>query len=179
MKKAKLIKTNKKQQEIIEKDSYSLKKLLLIVLILVIIFGIFYFVTTLFINPVNGNNTNNSINEINSTKITLNNILNRNSEEYYVIATKKSDNEKVNYIQLYNNYISEYSSKENAKPFYSVDLSDALNKTYIGEKLNISNDITKIKLNDEVLFKIKNAEIEEYFVGSSEILKKLSNLKES
>jgi len=45
--------------------------------------------------------------------------------------------------------------------------------------LNISNEISELKLNDETLFKIKNGKIEEYFVGSKEILKALSTLKES
>ena len=51
MKKAKLVKNNKKQ-EIIEKDSYSLKSFLLIILVLVIILGIFYIITTLVVKPV-------------------------------------------------------------------------------------------------------------------------------
>lgn len=177
MKKAKLIKTSKKEVEM-KKDSYSLKNLLKIILVLVMVFGIFYFITTLFIKPVI-NNTSTPTTEIDATKITLSNLLNRKENEYYVIATKDKDNVQVNYSQLYNNYIREYSSSENALPFYNVDLDDALNKNYMGEKLNISNEISEIKLNDEVLFKIKDNKIEDYFVGSSEILETLSKLKES
>jgi len=179
MKKAKLIKTNKKEEKVMEKDSYSLKKLLSIVVILIVIFGVFYLVTDLFIEPVKENNTNNTSTEIDSTKITFNNLLNRKEKEYYVIATKKSENNKVNYLELYNNYISSYSSNEKKLSFYNIDLNDALNKSYLSDKLNISNDISEIKINDDVLFKINNGKIEEYFVGSSNILKELSNLKES
>ena len=179
MKKAKLIKTNKKEEKQIEKDIYSLKNLLFIVIIITVIFGAFYFVTTLVVNPVQENDVNNTITEIDSTNITLNNLLNRTESEYYVLATKESNNSQVNYIMLYNNYINEYTKDESSLPFYKVDLNDALNKNYIGEKSNISNEISEIKLNDEVLFKIKDGKIEKYFVGSKDILKFLSNLKES
>ena len=113
------------------------------------------------------------------TKITLNNLLNRKSDEYYVLATKQSENPQANYTQLYNNYINAYKTKENALPFYNVDLSDAINKNYLSNKLNITNEITELKLNDEILFRIKNGEIKEYFVGKTKILDALSKIKES
>ena len=177
MKKAKLIKTNKKEKKIIENDSYSLKNFLYIILILVIVFGIFYFITTMVIEPVTEeNNKMNAVTEIDSTKITLNNLLNRKESEYYVLATKKRDNDNVNYLQLYNNYIQNYTTKENSLTFYNVDLSDALNKNYIDEKLNISNELRELRLNDDILFKIKDNRIAEYFSGSKDIIEALSKL---
>ena len=121
--------------------------------------------------------------QIDSTKITLNNLLDRKENEYYVLATMESlygdINSEIKYMELYNNYIKEYSSLENALPFYSINLDDALNKNFISDELNISNNISEIKLNNEVLFRVKNQEIVEYFVGSKDILKALSGLKES
>ena len=84
MKKAKLIKTDKKEEKQIEKDTYSLKSLLSIIEIITIILGIFYFITTLVVHPVEENEVNNAITEIDSTKITLNNLLNRKESEYYI-----------------------------------------------------------------------------------------------
>lgn len=183
MKKAKLIKTKKKQEKVVEKDTYSLKNLIRIIIVLVIILGIFYFITTLVIEPKKQDNTNNAQTQIDSTKITLNHLLDRKEKEYYVLATKESlydaANSKIDYSGLYNNYIREYTSLEDALPFYNVDLDDALNKTYISDELNISDDISKIKLNDEVLFKIKKGKIDKYFVGNKDILEALSELKES
>ena len=95
-----MIKTNKKEEKQIEKDIYSLKNLLFIVIIITVIFGAFYFVTTLVVHPDQENNTNNTITEIDSTKITLNNLLNRTESEYYVLATKESNNSQVNYMAL-------------------------------------------------------------------------------
>ena len=62
MKKAKLIKTKKVEEKQIQEESYSLKSLIKIIIILLVILGIFYFITTLFVKPVE-NNTNNSITE--------------------------------------------------------------------------------------------------------------------
>lgn len=178
MKKAKLVKNNKKQ-EIIEKDSYSLKSFLLIILVLVIILGIFYLITTLVVKPVNPTDNDNGVTIIDETKITLNNLLNRKEKEYYVLATKQNNNAQANYQTLYNNYITEYKKQEGALTFYNVNLDDALNKGYISDKLNISNDLSELKVNDDILFKIKDNKIEEYFAGSKNILKQLSTLKES
>lgn len=178
MKKAKLVKNNKKQ-EIIEKDSYSLKSFLLIILVLVIILGIFYFITTLVVKPVNPTDNDNGVTIIDETKITLNNLLNRKEKEYYVLATKQNNNTQANYQTLYNNYITEYKKQEGALTFYNINLDDALNKGYISDKLNISNDLSELKVNDDILFKIKDNKIEEYFAGSKNILKELSTLKES
>jgi hypothetical protein len=101
--------------------------------------------------------------------------LNRKETEYYVIATKPSLYES-NYISLYNNYINKYKQKEDSYSFYYVDLDNALNKNYMSGDLSITSDISKLQLNDEVLFKIKDGIIEKYYVGKDKILDKLSKM---
>lgn len=177
MKAAKLRKNTKKQEEINNVEQYSIKNMMIIVFIISITFLLFYFITTFLVKPVIIDNTNNSIEQIDSTKITLGNLLNRNNDEYYVLCTKPSlYKENFNYNKIYNNYIADYSKKENSLNFYLVDLDDALNKSYLGDKINISEDLTDLKVNDEVLFKIKDKKIESYYVGNSEIIKVLSKL---
>lgn len=178
MKKAKLKKIEKKEKNV-QKDTYSFKNLLLIIVILVVLFSIFYFITTLFVKPEEKNVTNNQITEINSKKIVINKLLSQKEEEYYVIATKKPKNSKANYLELYNNYIEAYKKEEGSLPFYNVNLDDAINKSYIGDKLNISDNIDELKVNNEVLFKIKDGKIDKYYVGNKDILDALSKLKES
>ena len=82
---------------------------------------------------------------VDSSKITLNQLLNRTEEEYYVIATKSSLYENsyltTDYINFYNEYINSYKQKEESLPFYYIDLDNALNKGYLGEELNIIYDI--------------------------------------
>lgn len=176
MKKAKL----KKQQhkEIIVNEEYSVKSMIKILSLLIIIFGAFYFVTTLLIKPKEENPNNPVV--IDSSKIIMSQLFTRSNDEYYVLAVKESlygsAYQETNYTEIYNNYIKEYKNKENPLPFYYIDLDDGLNKAFLGEKMNISNDITKIKLNNEVLFKIKNGKIENKYVGKEEIIDKLSKL---
>ena len=176
MKKAKLIKNNKKEQ-VVENDTYSLKKLLLIIIVLSVLFGVFYFITFQLVDPIEQNETDNEVIEIDESLIHLGNLLNIKEKEYYVLATKKSKNNQTNYHELYNQYITKYSENDESLKFYNVDLDNAINKTYIGDELNITNNINEIKLNDDVLFKIKDSKIEEYYIGNSEILETLSKLK--
>ena len=51
-------------------------------------------------------------------------------------------NGSINNIDTYNNYINEYKKQEGVLTFYNVNLDDALNKGYISDKLNISNDLS-------------------------------------
>ena len=180
MKKAKLIKANQKQDATNAQESYSIKNLITIILILVIVFAVFYFITTLVVKPVKKATDNKTITEIDSTKITLNHLLDRSEEEYYVLATKESlynsFNSKVNYVEIYNKYISDYIKNAESLPIYKADLDNALNKNYISDELNISDNISDIKLNDEVLFRIEDGKIKDYYVGSEEIIKALSQL---
>ena len=177
MKKAKIKKqVEKKEVEI--QDEYSLKGMLKIVAVILIVFGIFYFITTLFAKPVSNETKQNVV--IDTSKITLGQLLTREYDEYYVIAINESlygsSYIVTNYTEMYNKHISEYKQQENSLPFYYVDMTDGLNKKYISDELNITNDISKLKLNDEVLFKIKNGKIEKSYVGKDEILDKLSDL---
>lgn len=178
MKTAKIRKTNKKEEKVEIKQEYSIKKMIILVVILFAIFGIFYVITDIVVDPVEETAINdNNITEIDATKITLNNLLDRKESEYYVLATMESSYAKeANYSEIYQNYINDYSTNENALPFYNVDLDDALNKGYIDEILNISDNIEEIKLNDEVLFKIKDGKIDKYYVGNTEIIDFLSNI---
>jgi len=171
-----------KKEEIKEVvESYTIKNMIAIVISICIVFAIFYVITTFVVKDNNKiQNNSNNVAVIDSTKIVLSQLLNRKEKEYYVIATKNniSDNSYIdsNYLSLYNNYINDYKAKENSIPFYYVNLDDALNKNYLSSELKITNEIKELRLNDEVLFKIKEGKIEESFVGSDNILKYLSSL---
>ena len=182
MKKAKIAKTAKKQ-EIIENE-YSIKQMVIITVSLVAIFGIFYFITSLIVHPTKelesiiDNKDDNY--DFKFTEILFNHLLDREEKEYYVIAAKNSESIKINndanYKVVYDKYIEDYSDKEDALTFYGIDLDDTLNKAYINEELNITNDLSKLKINDDVLFKIKEGKIEKYFVGNKAILEELNKL---
>ena len=178
MKTARIRKKEKKETKVIEQE-YSIKSLVKIILTVSIIFCSFYLITKLFVKPSSNNEDTPSV--IDNTKITMNQLLNRKSDEYYVLATKeslynKSAYHNTNYIEIYNSYINKYIEKENSLEFYYIDLDNALNKTYYGEKTNITEDISKMVLNDEVLFKITKGKIEKTYIGKDKIIDKLSRL---
>lgn len=178
MKVAKIKKSSVKEQPVLE-ETYSIKSMIKILIILLLIFAVFYFVTTFLVKDrkIEGDN---STAVIDTSKITLSQLLSQKDKEYYVIATKKSlyDSSYIetNYIGLYDEYINKYSQEEESLKFYYVDLDDALNKKYLSTELNITNEVSELKLNDEVLFKIKNSKIEKTFVGKEKIIDKLSRL---
>ena len=71
------------------------------------------------------------------------------------------------------------SIKLNSQEIYRqtiIELDNALNKKYYSEDSNITNDLLELKLNDEVLFKIKDGKIEKTYEGKDKIIEKLSKL---
>lgn len=179
----KVAKIRKKEVKQVEStvENYSFKSIVKILLSIAIIYIVFYFITIMLVdNNSNNDNVNNSEVSIDSTKITLGQILNRNESDYYVIATKNSLYNsayiETNYSKIYNKYIDSYLQKENSIPFYFVDLDSALNKGYLSDKTNITNKIEKLKLSDEILFKISNGKIEKYYEGKEKIIEKLSKI---
>lgn len=179
--KMKVAKKREKKDEKREKqeETYTLKSLMKILICMLLIFVVFYFITNFILNNKK-EEKDNSVTVIDFSKITLSQILNRQEDEYFVIATMSSlDNSSyidTNYTNLYNQYINNYKQKEGSYSFYYVDLNNALNKNYVSNELNITNDLSKLQLNDEVLFKIKNGSIEKTYVGREKILDKLAKL---
>ena len=181
MKAARIRKNNKKEKEKTFEEEYSFKKMSIIIITIIIVFLAFYFITTLVVKQVKDDNSNNVISELDSTKITLNHLLDRKEQEYFVLATKKSlyqtsSYSNIDYTEIYNKYIKDYSLKENSIAFYYVDLDDALNRSFISEEINITENIENLRINDEILFKVIGGKINSYYVGNSEIIKALSSL---
>ena len=178
MKVAKIKEKKNKETKKVE-ETYCLKNMLKILLYIITVLVVFYLITNLIVNNRKTEPENN-VTVVDFSKITLSQLLSREEEEYFVIATKaslyNSSYVDANYINLYNEYINNYKQKEDSYAFYYVDLDNALNKNYFGEKLNITEDLSKLQLNDEVLFKIKSGSIEKTYVGREKILDKLSRL---
>ena len=185
MKAAKLRKTDyltrKEEEEVIEE--YSVKSLVKIFIILLVIFGIFYGITYLVVKNKKAEITEEEpYAVIDEEKITISNLLNQNKEEYYVLITKESLYNKKgsitsDYKKLYEEKINAYKQEhEDALSFYKADLDDAINKSYVGEKTNITSDMSKLKIADEVLIKVKDKKVEKYYVGHKAILDKLKRL---
>lgn len=163
----------KKNSNLINDNSQDqIKNLIIVVLIISIIFVALYFVTKYILINKKDTQINESV--IQSEKIIFGQLLNREAEEYYVIAYDSNNKSK----SLYDKYITKYNQKENHLPFYEININEAFNKSFVADSVNITDDISKLKVNGDVLFKIKNNKIDDYKVGSSNINNYLKEISE-
>ena len=168
------MKSNKYGKQLLP-DNESYKPITVVIIVLVIIFILvgFYFLTNIILNNQHPNETLNEA-VIQNDKIIFGQLLSKKDNDYYVIAYDKT----TKFADLYNNYLNKYKEKENSFKVYEIDLNDSFNKKYVGDQTNIEDDITKIMVSDDVLFKIHDGKIDNYFVGSSEINKYLKKVIE-
>ena len=175
MKVAKLKKVEEKKKPVEVNDEITVKNMIITVLIISIVLAVFYFITVLVVKPLVEPKQITPV-QFDSNKITMGQLKTRSENEYYVLAVKESNHmnlySDMNYITLYNNYINTYSKKEGSLKFYKIDMDDALNSAYWGEGF----DIDSLTINDDVLFKISNGNVVDYYVGSTDILSYLERL---
>ena len=137
--------------------------------VVIFILGI-YFITTKVVNKNSSSNEETKETEISETAIIVGSLLNRPQKEYYVLAFKSSDNDNV----VYQTYLSVYSSKENSKKIYSVDLDNALNSKYYSESTNTkATKIDELKISSPTLIKVSDGHISKYIEGKDNITKEL------
>lgn len=175
MKVAKIKKVEKKERKMeVEEQEFTIKKFAQTVLTILLVLAIFYIITIIVIKPLTQSKENNK--EYDPQKITMNQLLKVKEEEYYVLAVKESEqfnlHAGLSYFNLYNSYISKYKENEDSLNFYWIDMDDAINGSHWGEEFNIDT----LTINDEVLFKISDGKIEDYFVGHNDILEELQGL---
>lgn len=162
-----------KEQPVTLDDNYHAKNMFIIIIIIVVLLVPLYFITTLVID----NNKEEKVVEktpvtIQSEKILVGQLLNRPNESYYVIAYKK-DNKM---ITLFNNYINDYKNNEDHLEVYKIDLDDGLNKGYIKEETNITDNLKDLKISDTTLFKIVDGKIDNYYVGNENVIDALKEI---
>ena len=172
MKKIKQKKT--KQQPVTITENYQAKNMFIIIIVIIVLLVPLYFITTLVVKTDNkeNNNTEKAPVEIQSEKILVGQLLNRHNDSYYVIAYKK-DNKM---ITLFNQYINDYKNNEDHLEFYKIDLDDGLNKGYISDETNITDELKDLKISDTTLFKIVDGKIESYYVGNDDVVNALKEI---
>lgn len=176
MKVAKLKKIEEKKKVMeIEETEFTIANLCKTIFIILLVLAVFYTITVFVVKPI-VNDKNSEHVQFDDTKITMNQLLTRKENSYYVLAVKESEYlniySNLNYFELYNNYIKKYSEKEDALKFYWIDMDDAFNKSHWADEMDIDNLI----INDDVLFKVSDGEISRYYVGHEEILKGLQDM---
>lgn len=168
------VKANKKNNDtIIEKNE--LKSLILIIIIVSLIFLVFYGITLL----TNKKTTNGTSFEVQSETIQYNEILvgqvlNRNEKEYYVLLK----NENNSYNDLYIYYLNNYTSKNNNKKYYTVDLNNEFNSLYVSEtETNVNTKkFFSSTFSDTTLLLIKNKKVNKVYDTDEEIVNILSKI---
>lgn len=165
-----------KEQPVTLDDNYQAKNMFIIIIIIVVLLVPLYFITTLVLdnNKKETKTTeNNTPVEIQTEKILVGQLLNRKDSSYYVIAYKK-DNKM---SSLFNQYINDYKKNEEHLNIYKIDLDEGLNKNYISDTTNITDELKDLKLSDTTLFKIVDGKIDSYYVGNNDVIDALKELK--
>lgn len=146
-----------------------------IVIIIVIAFALFYALTYVVTkhkkNYVWENNEMSSV--IQYDKIMLGTLLTQSESEYYVLAYDYSDDNK----DIYETYISMYTSKKDSIKIYTSDLASDFNKKYIADKSNFNFDNVKdLKVKQITLFKIKDSKIIDYYEGNDKVIEEFKKM---
>ena len=138
-----------------------LGKLIKLVIIVTIIVLLFYGITYL-VNKEKDTTDTPVKTEIQYDNILIGNILTQPNDEYYVMIYDDNDyNSKV-----YEMYLSMYEDKEDAIRYYTADLTNPLNSSFVSDESNFEiEDISDLKVSTSVLLKIKDKKIESVYVG--------------
>ena len=168
--------TSKKKKSNLSNNEFV--KLLQLILIVTGIFLAFYLVTWLFTDNSDENEKEEEKPEVSIQydEILMSNLLKQKDLEYYVLAYDAEDK----YYDSYNMYINTYSTQKDAKRVYTSVLSNGFNKKFYDKELKESvidaADISKLKLKDTSLIRVRRGTIRNVYEGHEEIINFLSTL---
>lgn len=154
--------------------SNEVSKLIRMIVIVIIIFVVFYLITII---ATRRNKTAYIPREttpavIQYDEIILSQLYNQNENEYYVLIKGENDP----YLSLFESLLTQFETKENGFPYYTVDLTSAFNQRYVGE--TASFDPNGLQFIDTTLLKIQNHTLVEYHETSEGILDYLKTINE-
>lgn len=154
-------------------EKYSVGTMLKFVMIVLII-GILFYLITIFVTNKKSDATKKEVEDaiIQYEEIIIGNMFDQKEKEYYVLLKEKNDT----YLNYYETYAINYQNQDDALKIYSIDLSSAFNKKYIGENNNIKKE--KFEINQTTFIKIKNGDIVESYQGNEKITNKLKSMTE-
>lgn len=146
----------------------NVKQIFWIVIATILVFCAFYFLT-LYLTGRDSTKRNSTTTEgtISYTEIMAGRSFSMPENEYLVLYYDKSDSEL---LSTYSNIVSSYRSKEDHFTIYTVDMSDALNKTYISEEKNISpSNVSELKINGPTLIRFREGQVANFVEGEADI----------
>ena len=144
-------------------------KIIYVVLGVICVFCIFYLVTILVLNKDTEKPNEDKEVIISLDETIVGRSLNMPEEKYYVLYYDNS-NEEVNekYSSKITNYI--YSTDESKVKLYTVDMSNALNKTYVAEESNTKPEkASDIAIKGTTLMIVEKGKVIDYIEDESRI----------
>ncbi len=94
--------------------------------------------------------------EAQTVKVLCGQVLNRSESEYFVLAYDMQDES----ASLYESILERYDQSSKKITVHKLDLANSRNNICKSDSLVLSNDITKLKLSEPTLLKIKDSKIE-------------------
>ena len=175
MKKAKKINNKKGKKSFISTDN-EMAKLIILIVAVGLAFAIFYIITMFVVKKEEAATPGDTDTEavIQYDKILVSNILTQSPKEYYVLVYTNNDK----YMDAYNNYLLMYEmNKEDAVPYYYVELDNTFNKEFKSEesKLDVT-DSKDFKFKETTLLRIRNGKIVSTYEGKDNISGKLDRM---
>ena len=155
-------------------EDFSIKKATIMALIIMIIIVAFYFITILVLDRKKAKEQENIYTAIQYDEIIVGNIYNQKEDEYYVLATMKSDSNAPSYVTNLENY----AKTENALKTYTINLDSGFNKKYVAEESDFTSKYPIFSTS--TLVKVSNKEIKETYEGKeiTEFLNSITNNEE-
>lgn len=153
-------------------DNNEILKLLKFIILVSLIVLAFY-VVTLFVNKDEEQASTETPTTIQYDYILVGNILTQPSEDYYVLAKTSDD---IN-SQVYEAYLSNYTSIKDALRVYYIDLDNPLNSKFLKEESNFKfKNVTDISFKETTLLLIQDNKIKKTYEGKDNIIKVLTEL---
>lgn len=156
-------------------ETKTMKQFLITLIIVIVgVVGI-YLLTKYVVKKDNSTNKSSNTEEksyIDPNTAIVGTMLNRSSDEYYVIIYDKTGDNATTYYSI----VSTYKAKDKALKVYTVDLSNSLNKKYIAtdNKTNPkATNLEDLKFGEVTLLKVKNNKITEAYETTDTIKKAL------
>lgn len=152
------------------------KNLIIILAVIVVVFMIVYFIASILSKHNKDYSSIFSSSELGTAeiqydKILVGTLLNQSDDIYYALVEGKDDDKITTYEDTITS-IREYTKYD--YNIYTIDLSDALNKSSVAD--DASYDSTNLKFNGTTLVKVNSGEIVKAYTETSEITEVLNKL---
>ena len=153
----------------------NVKQMIIVLIVVLLVLTAVYFFTRIFVTKdlFNKKNTTDAPVSVNYDITTVGVMLSRPYDEYYVLAYYVAEGEALD--PVIEQAVATYKKQTAANKIYYLELADYPNKTYYtNDKTNPEAvTLTKLKLGELTLIKIKNKKIVSAFETNNAILKEL------